>query len=616
MVCFALAMGQPAGTADRDEARVEIGHYAWITAALAEGFGLAEVLRIEGLERDLWNHAELAWRTRLATEPTVQDDYRTHLAEAEDELGGQVTPLGDDLEAWVLFLKIYGDHEAPFELLAEQRLRPGDLARLQRKWANRLEADDKLVERAGELRERVDQRAAEGEQLVLPDITVTLRPLKPSPFARTVDPDGAEPTAVEQPAARAAAADDAPQISLYDYAALCAALDDEGADEEAVLGAYGFSLEEGRRLHRAWTARMRADPALAADFRTLHRHFNEREGFRGEIPESHGYIPAARPVVPVAMSPVVSPPSSPPPAPSSPPSAPPAAAANVLPPEQRPGYNPELGMTLEGVAHVPRVALPFSKSKKQSAPPPSAAERSAHVPPEQQPDYNPDLGRTAGIGARVPKLTLPFKALQEAAATAGKAGARDGESEAKAAETTATEPRAGGSTSPSAPPAPIAKEKPKKKPGYNVELAQTAKVGARVPHITLPFQAKQGTRPARDSLDANVPGDVAARLAARDPLPRGFASPARERDDDHPKPNDLAQQVEGWQVNHYASLCAELAEQPDQTAAIRRRYGVPDDAAEQQVHEHWHAKFVEDVETRKEWQRLLKEYREALARQK
>ncbi len=87
------------------KSRVAIELVAAINAARAEGFPLAEVLAIEGLDARLWPKAELAWKQRLVTERADFARYEVLLAQAEDWLDRDVTPLGTDLGTWVAFLE-------------------------------------------------------------------------------------------------------------------------------------------------------------------------------------------------------------------------------------------------------------------------------------------------------------------------------------------------------------------------------------------------------------------------------------------------------------------------------------------------------------------------------
>jgi hypothetical protein len=135
-------------------ADLTLAQYAAVRAALAEGFLLADVLAIEGIAADAWADADLAWTEALTSDRALLSRYEVALAAAEDRLGREVSPLGEDLAAWLAFLAAFAAAPEAGELLARYRLSTNDLARLGRRWARRAKADPSLEKRAARLRQR------------------------------------------------------------------------------------------------------------------------------------------------------------------------------------------------------------------------------------------------------------------------------------------------------------------------------------------------------------------------------------------------------------------------------------------------------------------------------
>lgn len=79
-----------------------------VTAAHAEGFALGEILAFEQIDAARWPAADVAWKRRLAEDGAAGGStfnaYRVKLELAEDCLSRAVTPLDDDLGAWLAFL--------------------------------------------------------------------------------------------------------------------------------------------------------------------------------------------------------------------------------------------------------------------------------------------------------------------------------------------------------------------------------------------------------------------------------------------------------------------------------------------------------------------------------
>lgn len=242
---------------------VTLEQYAGITAALADAFSLRSALDLEGLDEATWKRASRAWKERLVGDgidgPLFAEFKQKQIA-AEDWLGRPVAPLADDLPAWISFLHAYGARAAPFELLTAASLRLSDVARLQRRWSRRLDADDQLKKQAADLA----QRGA----APLPAITVGTAELRPFPWSRG---------RVALPRAEAVApAEELRDIPLDQYAALCAALAQPAADRTRILVRFGLDEARFSPPDAAWKRRLAADEALARDYRQLFDHQRAR----------------------------------------------------------------------------------------------------------------------------------------------------------------------------------------------------------------------------------------------------------------------------------------------------------------------------------------------------
>lgn len=180
-------------------AGVSLVQLASVAAARAEGFSLEQILNAEGLEAEAYRAADIEYKRRLV-EPDERDrlaaNYTQELARAEDRLGRKVSPLDDDIEAWVRFLGAYGTQSAPAEWLVTLGLIPPDLSRLSRNWKQRLDADEGL-------RKKAEKSAREKKPYDASSLSVVPAKLVPSPLAKRL-----EKAAMEEPGA---IADEAPK---------------------------------------------------------------------------------------------------------------------------------------------------------------------------------------------------------------------------------------------------------------------------------------------------------------------------------------------------------------------------------------------------------------------
>jgi hypothetical protein len=292
----------PAGGAPASDLTVE--QYAGISAAIADGYPLDAVLANEGLSPKAWPDADIAWKQRLVADPAAFESYRVRLGEAEDWLGRKVTPLDEDLAAWLGFLGAYAAHAAPFDLLAGLGLGLSDLGRLQRRWSKRLAADQELTRQATEL--------AKSKPRAVPKVSAAKGVLLPFPWSKRGAPiEGARARAREEPASAGAGAD----FDLAQYAALLAELTIAPKEKERALARHGLAPSSLAALRARWDARIEADAAVAQDYRRLFAHHRARfeAALRsaGDLPRREAPAPApvfaAHPDLIAAPAPVAAP---------------------------------------------------------------------------------------------------------------------------------------------------------------------------------------------------------------------------------------------------------------------------------------------------------------------
>lgn len=157
---------------------VSLARYAGIQAALALGFPLRDVLANERLSGKKWERCRAAWAGRLAREghgSALSSAFQDKLAEATRWLGRTVTPLEEDLSAWIGFLGAYAAEESPSALLDRLGLRGDDVQRLVRAWKRRTDGDESLAKKARDLLAK-DLR-------IVPAVQVGAARLRPFPWS-------------------------------------------------------------------------------------------------------------------------------------------------------------------------------------------------------------------------------------------------------------------------------------------------------------------------------------------------------------------------------------------------------------------------------------------------
>jgi len=71
---------------------------------------------------------------------------------------------------------------------------------------------------------------------------------------------------------------------------------------------------------------------------------------------------------------------------------------------------------------------------------------------------------------------------------------------------------------------------------------------------------------------------------------------------------------EGWSIEHYARLCAELQQYPDQVQAVYDRYGIGQAEVSRRIMDSYNERLAADRQLYDRWQALVSEYRRQLSR--
>lgn len=163
-------------------AGVPLMQLAAVAAARAEGFPLEEILNAEGLEAASYRAADVSYKRKLvdpAEREVLCANYQNELAQAEDRLARKVSPIDEDIDAWVRFLGTYGNQSAPADWLLAMGLTLPDLSRLSRAWKRRLDADDALCKRA-------EKSARDKKPYEVSSLRISPAKLVPSPLAKPI----------------------------------------------------------------------------------------------------------------------------------------------------------------------------------------------------------------------------------------------------------------------------------------------------------------------------------------------------------------------------------------------------------------------------------------------
>ncbi|WP_437731445.1 hypothetical protein [Sorangium sp. So ce1335] len=574
---------------------MSLAQYAAVKAAVAEGFPLADVLALEGLEPRAFARSDVAWKQRLATEPELLATYEQELAHAEDWLDRQVEPLADDAAAWAGFLGAFGAHPAPFELLQENGLGMNDVARLRRRWARRAEEDAKVGEQIAELRAKP---GALGPLRVGPPV---LRPSRVANARESAKVSAGGPTA--------ATPHGEPGLGLAEYAALCAEIEALPTQRARVLRRHGLADDEARAsFDRRWQAALARDAALAKDFQRLEAHHARRLEM---------LLARARDVADVERSPEPLAASS---ASSAPPSGETMAGpmTPTVPPEALRGTGPLLD--------VPRAAaVPFVPARGALAP--------ATTEPKPQ--------RAAeSLTGTAPLPDIPQRAALPFAQSSGSARVKSPPPVVAETGPLLDVPRgpalpfAAGASGHPPPSTPTAQPQ---RPRAPWDVVETSPVQAPPQHPVIPLAATTPATPAgapasskpvpqapaelgETSLSLAIPRELLKRAAhgqaaMTGTAPRGSAASSSSETGRH-RPSPLAEPIEiVLPLVQYAALCAELVVFPDAAEAVFQRYGLGSIEMRSAIDAAWKARLSKEPAEYAKWQEMYRRYHAHFAKQ-
>jgi hypothetical protein len=249
--------------------------FAGVSAVLTEGFTLSAALENDGITPAAWARAGLGWNRKLAAAgggAPLSIEFRALLGQAQDWLGGRLVPVDDDPGAWLDLLSALGLSPDPTPVLAQLGVKAREVARSQRRWAERM-AEDATV------RGRVAALAGEKRKPVS-GITVVAPVLKPFPWTSAFRPSLAGQT-FSRPAGNKDLG-----LPLDQYAALEAELNVRPADRGRILANHRLDDHGLATIEAAWGRRFEADPAVARDFRLLESLSQVR--FRAEAGGAEG----------------------------------------------------------------------------------------------------------------------------------------------------------------------------------------------------------------------------------------------------------------------------------------------------------------------------------------
>jgi hypothetical protein len=129
---------------------VTLAQYAGVQAGIAARVPIEEVLANERVTPEAWPDAESAWQDRLLEDETdaLQDEHDRVFELAQERYVRKVSPLDEDLGAWLSVVRRVSGAEDPTAWLAERGLSAADVLHLHRVWARRLADDPSLQRRA------------------------------------------------------------------------------------------------------------------------------------------------------------------------------------------------------------------------------------------------------------------------------------------------------------------------------------------------------------------------------------------------------------------------------------------------------------------------------------
>lgn len=280
---------------------VPLMQLAAVAAARAEGFPMEEVLAAEGLELAAYRRADVAYKIRLA-DPAHRErlvaDYEKELERAEDRLTRKVSPIDEDVDAWVRFLASYAAQSTPADWIAALGLSLPDLSRLSRMWRRRFESDETLERRAEDASRDKKPYDVSSLRVAAPKLVASpaarareklasanvapenarksvpvrrfvpkVEPLPEAPATPIAPAIAAQSTLPPIPAKRTSPPQDKPPkpvISLEQHAALTVEIATYPAHAMAILSRYGMTPPQKVELDQHYERIVSTDPAKQA----------------------------------------------------------------------------------------------------------------------------------------------------------------------------------------------------------------------------------------------------------------------------------------------------------------------------------------------------------------
>jgi len=538
---------------------------AAILAAEQDGFAIDEILAVEGVSEEDWQEA----RERLL--PAIVDDVDAHaryqraLIDAQDRLACPVSPLYEDMRAWVAFLHV-AEGVPLQDLLDDHGLTANDVARLQRHWRDRFAGDPSLARQAGRLR-----KAEPPPELGI--LQVGERELTPSPYAAgTKDQSDAGDAGVEEQSTQEPPTSEVVDVAIGQMARLYTALE-AGESLDEIVGQYGLGdVRAAQSSVAAWKKQLEADGALRADFMALVNHERRRREL-SRAAERGTAAPSGR----AAGSPLPArtPPSSQasrvadhrqqPSVPSAPPGDEPAGPPSAASVDE----TAAIDLSVLSFPLLPFAAAPPRPTVDETCSPDGAVLALPVLP------FGDDLADEAGASDDLDGTSAVIPALRALPPTPWADDPEDDAAEQSEPHQSEVEP-------------PLATE-------------ETAFIQALPAAPPLPFAS------------ADDPPAASAIESADHDVDPGAPSESSEADDCEAA-QALSAPLPNLTIEQYASYCVERELYPEHRRVISSRYRVQSEEQHEQVAAHWTRRLTESAADRQRWQHACACYREHLFR--
>ncbi|MFO0614819.1 MAG: hypothetical protein U0414_19685 [Polyangiaceae bacterium] len=129
---------------------VSLEQFAGVTAAIAEGYPLDDVLAQEGIPADVWTVAARTWPKAFAESADLHLELIRKRRVAEDCLVRRLAPLDEDPGAWMGLMNALTQADDQASVTDPLGLTMADVARLGRHWTRKTREDPALSKRLEE----------------------------------------------------------------------------------------------------------------------------------------------------------------------------------------------------------------------------------------------------------------------------------------------------------------------------------------------------------------------------------------------------------------------------------------------------------------------------------